>query len=118
MLSDHDILRRHLLDSLGYCPPQRAVPDLPELVETEWSPRFEQYMRNRLIMGCFRYGPLANKKGYAIIDYIITKLNRYQQIGCLEALVDVANMALIEFEHPSHPTAHWSPLDETKEHCK
>jgi hypothetical protein len=103
----------------GYFVP-RPMPDLDSLRQSEWSSEFEQLMRNRLIMGYFRYEPLIEKiksRRYKMFDYLKTKVALYEKTGNKEALVDIANMALLEFVAPSHPAAHWGPLDNTEEHC-
>lgn len=80
---------------------------------TEWSPRFEQLMRNRLMMGFFRYGPLAVKRAnahkYDCPEYAVKKLRDYQATGNKEFLVDAANMCLLEFELGSGV---WKPIDD------
>lgn len=96
-----------------------AVPDLESLRKTEWSPKFEQLMRNRLIMGAIRYGTL-NKPGKPTYDRIasmIRRLNHYKESGNLEDLVDVANLALCEFEEGNHPNKHFKSIDDG-EHAK
>lgn len=80
---------------------------------TEWSPRFEQLMRNRLLMGRLRYGPMAYKKAnahkYDCPEYAVKKIRDYQQTGNQEFLVDAANMLLLEFELGSGV---WKPIDD------
>ena len=60
-------------------------------------------MKNSLVMGAFRYGPLIgkHKHGYDCFAYLKHKLKLYREIGNLEMLVDVGNMALLEYLHPS-----------------
>jgi len=116
MYSDHEAIRQHLLNSLGVSVSSKPVnthPDLTVLRETEWSEKFEQFMRNRLIMGSFRYGTLEEKKKirYDYIGYIFTKLKSYKETGNLEALVDVANLCLLEFINPSHENPVFKPED-------
>lgn len=110
-------IRAHLLKAAGLGP---AHPDLEYLRATQWSARFEQLMRNRLIMGSFRYsrgtpvpdndpipeGVLANDMHRRICLYVRT--------GNTEHLVDVANLALIEFEVGVHPKKHWRADDDTE----
>ena len=74
--------------------------DIQKLKKTEWSIIFEKLMRNRLIMGSFRYGKLnhLNKKNYDRIGYIIKLAKKYQIDKNKENLVDIANLCLLEFE--------------------
>jgi hypothetical protein len=86
------------LDMPGPAP----VPD--NLADTEWSPEFETLMRNRLVMGAFRYGLLKapGKPQWNRTKSIARRLAAYDQDGNREHLVDVANMALLEFEEGPH----------------
>ena len=123
MLTDHDFIRWHIYNSWGGTwsedsedkpSPPHLNDDYPVLQKTEWDSKFEQLMRNRLIMGSFRYGRLANnhKHNYDFISYATKKLELYKETGNLECLVDIANLMLLEF-HVSEKTGrgHWSPED-------
>jgi len=109
-------IRKHILTSCGVLPEKRKLPSLEILKKTEWSERFEILMRNRLIMGAFRYGRLkeANKPTYNFVDALIDHLNTYKKDGNLEHLVDIANIALLEFEESKHPLKHFKTLDDSK----
>ena len=91
-----------------------------ELYRTEWADQFEIYMRNRLVMGALRYGKLhdhSQPKRDHIKD-IIRRAKQYVVDGNQEHLVDVANLAMIEFVRPgSHPSPQWAPTDDG-EHCQ
>ncbi len=108
-------IREHLLQQCGYHAHRRAaVPPLEQLRETEWVAEFESLMRNRLIMGRFRYGPMRDpaKANYDTVGACIRRLENYAKSGNLESLVDVANLCMVEFRHPRHPLAHWAPEDD------
>jgi len=95
----------------------QRLPSLDELKHTEWSPKFEELMRNRLIMGAIRYGRL-NAKGkpqYDRIASIFRRLSLYQETGNKEILVDIANICLCEFEECDHPNQHFYSGD-SEEH--
>jgi hypothetical protein len=94
-----ELLRKHALETIGVFD-KRPVPDLDELLATEWSPRFEKLMRENLLMGAFRYGLLKANKGRASnrIRDAIRRLNVYLKTGNADMLVDVANFCLVEFE--------------------
>lgn len=83
--------------------PFDTMPDTPisleELQRTEWSPRFETLMRNRLVMGALRYGRLnaPGKPQWDRVTNMIERLKYYRESGNTQALVDVANLALCEF---------------------
>lgn len=93
-------------------------PSLAELKQTEWSRNFENLMRNRLLMGAFRYGLIRGKgeQGYDMIRSMRRRIELYEETGNLEYLVDVANVAMLEFEWPSKHNAHFSSVDDG-EHC-
>jgi hypothetical protein len=98
--------------------PPKAV-DFDSLRKTEWSKDFETYMRNRLIMGALRYGVInaKDKPKYDRIDSIRKRLQLYQDSGNTELLVDIANMALLEFVEGDHPLKHFTALDSGVEHA-
>lgn len=111
MLHAHDVIRRRI-------EPQDQL-NTEELKRSEWSEHFERLMRNRMIIGAFRYGRLHDKMKprFDRVSYIKTKLARYEETGNLEALVDVANLCLLEFEEGCHPKRHFKAMDATDEHC-
>jgi len=84
------------------------------LYETEWSAQFEMYMRNRLVMGAFRYGVLSsnNKNMYDRISSCIDRLKLYKETGNDEHLVDVANLVMCEFIEGKHPKKHFKAVDD------
>lgn len=88
-----------------------------ELSRIRWSPLFEQLMRNRLLMGYFRYGPF-NGVPRDNCAYAMQKLRSYQKYGNLEDLVDAANMCLVEFLESKHPNRHFNATDDSIDHCK
>lgn len=113
-----DLLRAHLLESLGMPALWPQIPDLDVLRRTEWCPQFERLMRNRLIMGAFRYGTQEQQAGKQIdrVGTLQRRLDDYKSHGNLEHLVDFAAIAMAEYMHPMHPDAHWDARDD-KEHA-
>lgn len=107
------------LEEVPYDAPNQQTYDLDELSKTEWSDRFEELMRNRLLMGAFRYGRLhdPNKKTYKRVQDAIRRLTQYLETGNDELLVDAANLCLCEFEVGNHPNKHFESVDDG-EHCK
>lgn len=79
-------------------------------------------MRNRLIIGAFRYGrnfqgESSDKPQYDRVGRILRYCEQYQKTGNLEILVDIANTAMLEFGEGNHPDAHFSAIDDG-EHTK
>ena len=95
----------------------RDHPTLESLKATEWSMEFEkevrattarysaypcnerflQYMRNRMVMGSFRYGLLKNAQftNYDCSGQYWKKLEAFNKTYEVEYLVDAANMRLL-----------------------
>lgn len=124
----HDILRDRLLKQAGLFeyPKSKFKPaDIRSLEKTEWSPKFEQLMRNRLLMGALRYGTMAEKaknaangKHWDLLGALKKKLEGYEATGNTEYLVDAANYLLLAFEFDPHPNKHFYALDDHSDHCK
>ena len=93
------------------------VYDFDDLRRTEWSNQFELLMRNRLILGAVRYGKLGepNKPKYDRMSAILNRAARYIEDGNQEHLVDVANLAMLEFVEGKHEKQHFSALDEDEQ---
>jgi len=90
--------------------------NLEELKRTEWSPEFESFMRNRLILGALRYGRLGikNKPKYDRVKDAIGRLLLYEKTGNQELLIDVSNLMLCEFVEGDHPNKHFLSEDDGK----
>ena len=91
-------IRYRLLERAGLIE-QRILPPLEELRKTEWCPEFEQLMRNRLLMGAFRYGLFSDnsKTEWQMMGSVQRRLTQYEIDGNLEHLVDAANLLMLEF---------------------
>lgn len=72
---------------------------LEQIKESQWSNRFEALMRNRMVMGYFRYGSIRDPgtPKYDNVGSAIKRLNLYLESGNTEHLVDAANLCLVEF---------------------
>jgi len=113
MTTVNEHIRNHLLERVGIFKPD-PKPSLESLKKTEWSSKFEQLMRNRLIVGAFRYGLInePGKKRYDRTDSIRQRLDLYNETGNAEHLVDIANLCLMEFEEPNHKRFHFKAQDD------
>ena len=93
--------------------PEAEIIDLTAVRESEWSVEFETLMRNRLVMGAFRYGLMRRsvKKGYDRIGSAVKRLEEYRRTGNTELLVDAANLCMVEFVTGEHPKKHFKAAD-------
>jgi hypothetical protein len=92
----------------------KILPPLDELKNSEWSDEFEQLMRNRLIVGSFRYGLLkdSDRPSYKRVSSIIDRLKLYLEDGNTEHLVDAAAISLAEYVCGDHKLKHFGPNDD------
>lgn len=107
-----ELLRKHLLSRIVDGPVGDKQDSLESLRGSEWCLEFENFMRNRLLMGRFRYGSMGSKPGYDNIGSAMRRLVLYQRTGNLEHLVDVANLCMVEFVHSEHPLRHFEAGDD------
>lgn len=81
--------------------------------DSEFSTGFLTGMLHRMSLSFFKYGPVKDAFPQKV-DAIATLrmfLDRYERDGNTERMMDVANYAMIEFMHPRHPNAHFTPTD-------
>lgn len=91
--------------------------DTPEMIlEKDYSQEFDKLRKNRIIVSHYKYGwcyqtypELA--QAYKCIE---ERLELYKKTGNKEYLVDVANFAMIEFEHPAIEGAYFKAEDSDK----
>ena len=80
---------------------------------TEFSEKFVQGMADRMAVSFFKYGPVAEAYPNKVnaIESLEKRLKKYKETGNAEWLMDVGNFAMIEFQHPAHPKAHFRSTD-------
>ena len=85
-------------------------------IEEEMAPFF-RYMVNCIIIGSYRYQPLSEKKKLQkqgksgrYMEYLKTKYELWSETGNDELLVDIANLAWLEFWGGVHPKKHLKPF--------
>ena len=83
----------------GLPPKPNVTASFESLRETEWSEEFETLRRNRLVLGAFRHGRIGdeNKARFDRVSSSIDRLNLYKLDHNAEHLLDVANLAMLEF---------------------
>lgn len=107
-------LRARLLAAVLDMPHGCARESLSDLRGSQWSAEFETLMRNRLLMGRYRYGAMRDQgqNGYDNIGSTLRRLRLYRDTGNLEHLVDAANLCLVEFVTGAHPDMHFEASDD------
>lgn len=111
-INDH--IRNRLLKETNNVVNPKKLPTYDEIMFSNWSPEFELLMRNRLRFGYFRYGPLKDQKKGIMdnIGSIRDRINIYEHTGNDELLVDVANIAMVEYMKGDHPLKHFKSEDD------
>lgn len=116
MTTVQEYIRKHLLEQAGIFVDIKRMPSIERLRVGQWSKKFESLRRNRMILGAFRYGQLENQKKtgspYNNTQSIIARTKEYERTGNTEFLVDIANLAMIEFTIGVHPTKHFQSMDD------
>jgi len=88
-------------------------PDIEELKRTQMNAKFIELMEARMVIGTLRYGYYqTSETKFDHVESLKKRLELYAQTGNLECLVDLANIAMIEFTRPTHPHAHLKGQDD------
>ena len=89
--------------------------EIEEILNTEYSERFDKIRKDMMVMSYYKYGPMKDNydkfKCMDAIGNIEKSLEKYRQTGNTEFLADVANFAMIEFMYPSIDGAEYIPTD-------
>jgi hypothetical protein len=95
---------------------------MKDLEESQWCPEFFRYMKNRMVMGAFRYGKLSSQKHsgrkYDNIASIRRRLCLYELTGNTEHLMDCGNLCMIEYMIGDHPKKHFQSIDDGDHHAE
>lgn len=91
--------------------PEVKLP--PNVPASEFSHQFVQGMADRMAVSYCKYGAVRDAYPHRVdaIASLRKRLEKYEQTGNTEWLMDVANFAMIEFMHPRHPEAHFRATD-------
>jgi hypothetical protein len=109
-----EIIRNRLLRNVIITPVGDKKESWKDLRRIRWNEEFEVLMRNRRIVGRFRYGHPGDKD-YVPVDCIKAmkqKITAYERTGNTECLVDIANYAMVEFTYTNHPSKHFKSVDD------
>ncbi len=79
------------------------------ILATEFSEDFIAGMKSRMEMSYYKYGPIRDAYPHKVsaLESLRKRLDKYEESGNTEWLLDIANFAMIEFMLPSHRNAHF-----------
>jgi hypothetical protein len=88
----------------------KAIKGVPE---TEYSAEFLDGMVNRMAMSFFKYGAVADAYPHKVnaLESLKLRIQKYQETGNTEYLIDAANFCMIEFMHPKLDNAKFEATD-------
>jgi hypothetical protein len=107
-------IRTHILREPQYT-------DYETMRRIQWSPPFIRLMRNRMILGGYRYGRVDDptQPPRDQIRSLIHRARFYLADGNQEHLVDIANLALVEYVRGNcHPNPHFAAVDDDGYHTE
>lgn len=81
-----------------------------KILRSEYSEWFDELCKDAMLMSFHKYGKVANNYATGNVDAIKTlegRLAKYKETGNISWLIDVANMAMIEFMYPQHINKHY-----------
>lgn len=79
--------------------------------KTEYSEEFWRGMVARMGISFHKYGPVKDTHENNP-ENVRQRLKAYAETGNTEYLMDAANYCMMEFMHPVHPNAHFTPTDD------
>lgn len=85
-----------------------------EILKTEYSERFDDLRKKAMVTSFYKYGKASinyNQNYIDAIESLKLRLQKYEETGNTEFLVDVANFAMLEFMFPKNPKAHYKASD-------
>ena len=110
-----EFLRHRLLLAAGLIPKEKAPFEgwtYEELRRRECNDNFGEYMDNRIVMGCLRYGKMQSVKPmFYDLKRARERLDQYEVDGNIEHLIDAANYCRCEFNRGRHPLKHFRAID-------
>lgn len=81
--------------------------------ESQFNQEFLQGMVDRMAMSYYKYGSMRDVKPgmYQYQPSVQARIDKYEETGNTEWLMDASNFLMIEFTTPSHPEAHYRGTD-------
>lgn len=89
------------------------INTVPSVPSTEYSAGFLQGMVTRMEMSFCKYGAVADAYPNKVdaIASLKRRLEKYEETGNTEYLMDAGNFCMIEFMCPKHPNAYFKAED-------
>lgn len=103
----HDVIRKHLEERCLFAASGKQPAEENVLINSVYD-----LARNRMNMGAYRYGNLSDKISPSYIPAIRARLDEYARTHNTENLIDIMNIAMIEFLYPTFRDAHFTPVDD------
>lgn len=88
-----------------------------DTVKSDYSEKFDLLRRNRVEVSAFKYGSAAKNFKTGNVNALATMercIEKYNETGNTEYLVDAANYLMFEFIYPQHPKAHFRATDSSE----
>jgi hypothetical protein len=84
--------------------------NIEDIRKSELFPEVDELCNNRMLTSYYKYGPVKENYGNKLINAMKEarkRMERYEQDGNTEWLLDAINQLKIEFKYPQHPTAYF-----------
>lgn len=85
-----------------------------DYMKQEYSDRFDELRKNRVEVSYHKYGPVKKNFQTGNVQALPSMekcIEKYNDTGNTEYLLDAANYLMFEFMYPQHPRAHFRPTD-------
>lgn len=87
---------------------------MSDYMKNEYSERFDELRKNRVEVSYHKYGPVKKNFSTGNVQAIPTMqlcVDKYNETGNTEYLLDAANYLMFEFMYPQHKKAHFKATD-------
>ena len=85
------------------------MSDIDAILKRDYSDEFDTLRKNSIIQSHYKYGWMSESYPQIANAFgsLKKRVERYEETGNADWLVDIANFAMIEFAHPAHPLYHF-----------
>lgn len=88
-----------------------------KLPKTEYSEKFDELRKNRVAVSMYKYGSAQQNFSQKYVKALPTMqkcIDKYQETGNTEYLLDAANYLMFEYMYPQHPNKHFRATDSSE----